>query len=96
DLLAGPGGYLTPENSIIALDLGWQTVGTAAVSSRVVHAWVAELLTSPTWGVVQYARITTVKAISDIAELHRRVSRGTMPTLASWHEARDIAIGEAS
>ncbi|ETZ97613.1 putative gp51 [Mycobacterium kansasii 824] len=50
DLLAGPGGYLTPENSIIALDLGWQTVGTAGVSRRVVHAWVAELLTSPTWG----------------------------------------------
>ncbi|MBY0386970.1 MAG: hypothetical protein K2X56_02360 [Mycobacterium pseudokansasii] len=95
DLLAGPGGYLTPENSIIALDLGWQTVGTAGVSRRVVHAWVAELLTSPTWGVVRYARITTIKAIADIAELHRRVSRGTMPLLVSWHTAYDIAIGEA-
>lgn len=96
DLLAGPGGYLTPENSIIALDLGWQTVGTAGVSRRVVHAWVAELLTSPTWGLVRYAKITTIKAIADIAELHRRVARGTMPSLASWHTACDIAMGEAN
>lgn len=96
DLLAGPGGYLTPENSIIALDLGWQTVGTAGVSRRVVHGWVAELLTSPTWGLVRYARITTIKAIADIAELHRRVARGTMPSLTRWHTAYDIAMGEAN
>ena len=29
DLLAGPGGYLSPENSVLALELAWQTVGTA-------------------------------------------------------------------
>ena len=27
DLLAGPDRYLSPENSILALDLAWQTVG---------------------------------------------------------------------
>ena len=29
DLLAGPDGYLSPENSFLVLDLGWLTVGTA-------------------------------------------------------------------
>src|SRR3984885_331440 len=28
DLLAGPDGYLSPENSLLVLDLGWLTVGT--------------------------------------------------------------------
>ena len=27
DLLAGRDGYLSPENSLLALELGWQTVG---------------------------------------------------------------------
>ena len=31
DLLAGPDGYLSPDNSVVALDLAWQTVGTAGV-----------------------------------------------------------------
>ncbi|MDT5172071.1 MAG: hypothetical protein QOD02_5445, partial [Mycobacterium sp.] len=52
DLLAGPGGYLSPENSVLALELAWQTVGTADVADSVVHAWLAELLTNPVWGVV--------------------------------------------
>ena len=49
DLLAGPDGYLSPENSLLALELGWQTVGTADVPDAVIYAWVAELLTSRTW-----------------------------------------------
>ena len=49
DLLAGPAGYLLPDDSVLALDLAWQTVGTADVPETVVHAWIAELLTSPTW-----------------------------------------------
>ena len=43
--LLGPGGYLSPENSVLALELAWQTVGTAGVADSVVHAWLAELLT---------------------------------------------------
>jgi hypothetical protein len=50
DLLKGPAGYLSPDDSVLALDLAWQTVGTADVPDTVVHAWIAELLTSPTWG----------------------------------------------
>lgn len=95
DLLAGPGDYLSPQDSMLALDLGWQTVGTAGVARSVVHAWVAELLTSPSWGVVQYVRITTMQAIYDIAELHRRAARADMPSPASWEAAYYVVVGAA-
>jgi hypothetical protein len=87
DLLAGPSGYLSPEHSVLAIELAWQTVGTAGVDDTVVHAWLAELLTNPVWGVVQYAKITQVKAILDIAELHRQAARGDMPASAAWDAA---------
>jgi hypothetical protein len=90
DLLAGPDGYLSPDNSMLALELAWQTVGTADVPDTVVHAWVAELLTSPTWGVVRYAKISAIKAIVDIAELHRFAASGNMPSIADW-DAADYA-----
>lgn len=50
DLLAGPDGYLSPENSLLALELGWQTVGTADVDDVVMHAWVAESANQPHMG----------------------------------------------
>jgi hypothetical protein len=87
DLLAGPDGYLSPERSVVALDLAWQTVGTADVPDTVVHAWIADLLTSPTWGVLQYAKITAHQAILDIAELHRAAAAGDMPAIADWDAA---------
>jgi hypothetical protein len=43
DLLAGPDGYLSPENSLLALELGWETMGTADVADTVIHVWVVEL-----------------------------------------------------
>ncbi|HME17296.1 MAG TPA: hypothetical protein VKG83_17970 [Mycobacterium sp.] len=95
DLLAGSSGYLSPERSVLAIELAWQTVGTAGVADAVVHAWLAELLTNPVWGVVQYARITEVKAILDIAELHRRAARGDMPAIAAW-DAADRAARAAA
>ena len=36
-------------------------MGTADVADRVIHAWVAELLASPTWGVVRYAKNAAAK-----------------------------------
>ena len=95
DLLARPDGYLSPENSVIALDLGWQTVGTADVPSTAIHAWIAELLANPTWGVVRYAKLTAIKAIIDIAELHRRIASGDMPPIAAW-DAADRAARAAA
>jgi hypothetical protein len=96
DLLAGPDGYLSPEHSVIALDLAWQTVGTADVPETVVHAWIAELLTSPTWGVLQYAKITAHKAILDVAELHRAAASGNMPPIADWDAAGRAARAVAA
>jgi hypothetical protein len=94
DLLAGPDDYLSPENSLLALELGWQTVGTADVDDTVIHAWVAELLGSPTWGVVgyakraaRYAKSAADKAVLDIAGLHRAVAAGEMPPIAAWDAA---------
>jgi hypothetical protein len=94
DLLAGPDDYLSPENSLLALDLGWQTVGTADVDDTVIHAWVAELLASPEWGVVGHAKraarctkSAADKAVMDIAELHRAAAAGHTPPIAVWKAA---------
>jgi hypothetical protein len=87
DLLAGPEGYLSPESSFLALELAWQTVGTAVVADSVIHSWVAELLTSPAWGVVEYADNTDGEAIFAIADLHRTLASGEMPSIAAWHSA---------
>ncbi|WP_216639746.1 hypothetical protein [Mycobacterium sp. 1164966.3] len=87
DLLAGPDGYLSPENAVLALELAWQTVGTADVADAVAHAWLAEMLTNPAWGVVKFARITAVKAIFDVAELHRAAASGDIPSIAAWDAA---------
>lgn len=91
DLLAGPDGYLSPEDSLLVLDLGWLTVGTADVADTVVHAWVAKLLVSPPWGVVRYAQDTAAQALSDIAELHRRLCPGDTPSIAEWDGAARAA-----
>jgi hypothetical protein len=91
DLLAGPDGYLSPEDSVLVLDLGWLTVGTADVADTVIHTWVVKLLTSPPWGVVRYAENAAAEAISDIAELHRRLAPGDTPPIAAWDSAARAA-----
>jgi hypothetical protein len=91
DLLADPDGYLSPENSLLVLDLGWLTVGTADVADAVMHIWVTKLLISPPWGVVRYAADAAADAITDIAELHRRLVPGDMPPIAEWDSAARVA-----
>jgi hypothetical protein len=91
DLLAGPDGYLSPEDSLLVLDLGWLTVGTADVADTVMHTWVTKLLISPPWGVVRYAENAAAEAISEIAELHRRLTPGETPPIAAWNSAAQAA-----
>jgi hypothetical protein len=91
DLLARPDGYLSPEDSLVVLDLGWLTVGTADVADTVIHTWVTKLLISPPWGVVRYADNAAAQAISDIAELHRGLVPGEMPSIAAWDSAARAA-----
>jgi hypothetical protein len=91
DVLAGPDGFLSPEDSVLVLDLGWLTVGTAEVADTVMHTWVTKLLISPSWGVVRYARNAAAEAISDIAELHLRLTPGETPPIAPWDSAARAA-----
>lgn len=92
DLLAGPDGYLSPDDSLLVLDLAWLTVGTADVAGTVVHPWVAKLLVSPPWGVVRYAaNAAAASAITGIAELHRRLAPGELPPIAEWDGAARAA-----
>jgi hypothetical protein len=92
DMLAGPDGYLSAENSLLALDLAWLTVGTADVPETIVHAWVAELLTDPNWGMSQYTKTTTQAAIENIAGLHRAAAAAAMVPLADWNSAARAAL----
>jgi hypothetical protein len=91
DMLAGPDGYLSPEDSFVVLDLGRLTVGTAEVAERVMHTWVNKLLISPPWGVSRYARNAAAEAITDIAELHRDLAPGDMPSITAWDGAARAA-----
>ncbi|BDB39751.1 MULTISPECIES: hypothetical protein [Mycobacterium] len=102
DQLAGPDGYLAPDDAVIALDLGWLTVGTAcdgAVADRVVRAWVSKLLMSPPWGVIRYAGGAAAEVISGIGELHRTLAPGELPDIAVWdgaaRAAREISASMA-
>jgi hypothetical protein len=87
DLLAEPDGYLSPKNSLLVLDLGWLTVGTADVADAITHIWVTKLLTSPPWGVLRYASGAAAQAIADIADLHRTFVPGDVPSIVSWDGA---------
>ena len=91
DLLAGPDGYLSPEDSLTVLDLGWLTVGTADVAAVVIHSWVTKLLVSPPWGVIGYSEGVAAEAICKIAELHRRLGPGDTPPIAAWDSAARAA-----
>jgi hypothetical protein len=91
DLLAGLDGRLSPESSVLALELAWQTVGTADVPDTVVHAWLAELLTNPDWGVSRYAGITAIRAIRHVAGLHRAAGAGRTSPIAEWEAAERAA-----
>ncbi|WP_205875681.1 hypothetical protein [Mycobacterium camsae] len=91
DQLAGPDGYLAPQDAVLAIDLGWLTVGTAEVGETVIRSWVSKLLVSPPWGVVRYADHAAAAVISEIAELHRTLPPGEMPDIASWDRAARVA-----
>ena len=85
DLLAGPDGYLSPENSLLVLDLGWLTVGTADVADAIMHIWVTKLLISPPWGVVRYAGRRGGRGD------HRR--RGATSHVRAWRRAINCQLG---
>jgi len=91
DGLADKDGYLSPENSVLVLDLGWRTVGTAGAPREVVLRWLAELLVDPVHGMVQHASPESVPTIQYVAELLKReVTAGTVSPDV-WIQARTAA-----
>ena len=91
DMLAGMDGYLSPDDSVLVLDLGWSTVGTAAVPDSVQWQWLSDLLVHPERGVVKYARPDGVAPIRRVAELLALRASGTEVSLGDWRAARDSA-----
>lgn len=92
DVLAGPDGYLSPEDSVTVLDLGWLTVGTANVPREVVWQWLAELLTDPQWGVVRIGALVpgppgVIRAVRRVAGLCRRQASGYRVSAEAWKRA---------
>jgi hypothetical protein len=91
DRLAGHDGYLSPENGVLVLDLGWLTVGTAGVAREAVWQWLADILVDPEWGVVKYARPCGVAAIRRVAALCVREAGGERVPASEWGDARKAA-----
>lgn len=96
DHLADGDGFLSPENSLIVLDLGWQTVGTADVPVSVIHGWMAEMLDNPGWGVIRFAQGDNISVVTDVADLHRKAACGEMPSTAEWSAAKSEAASRSA
>jgi len=89
--LADEDGYLSQKNSVLVMNLGWRTVGTAGAPREVVLRWLAELLIDPVHGVAQHASPAAVPAIQRVAELLKReVAAGTV-SYDEWVQARTAA-----
>ncbi|AXC33627.1 hypothetical protein SEA_MICHLEY_72 [Mycobacterium phage Michley] len=96
DQLAGPDGFLSPENSVLVLDLGWKTVGTAGVSDAVHALWIADMLVSLEWGVIRFADEVGAVAIREIADLHRQAAAGQVPFAWAAESAAEYAAWSAA
>jgi hypothetical protein len=91
DRLAGPDGFLSPQDSLVVLDLGWLTVGTAGAPQPVVWRWLADLLVDPEHGVVKHARPDGAEAIRRVAALCLREAAGGHVSVDEWRAARAAA-----
>lgn len=96
DRLADSDGFLSPENAVTVLDLGWQTVGTADTPREVVLAWLADVLVDPEHGVVKYARPDGAAAIRHVAELCTRTANGHAVSDEEWRNAHAAAAAAAN
>ena len=96
DRLAGPDGFLSPEASVLVLDLGWLTVGTADTPAQIVWRWLSELLIDPEHGVVQYASDTDGVEIRRVAELCLRGAAGETVSAYEWLSVRCCAAVASS
>lgn len=96
DRLAGADGFLSPENSVLVLDLGWLTVGTAGTPRTVVWRWLSDLLVDPEHGAVKYATSRGAEAIRRVAALCALEAEGERVPVTKWREARAAAAAAAA
>ena len=76
DRLAGADGFLSPEDSVRVLDLGWRTVGTAGADDSVLWRWLHDLLVDPGHGVIRHADKRGREAIGRVATFLARKANG--------------------
>jgi len=96
DRLSGPNGFLSPEASLLVLDLGWLTVGTADTPAPIIWRWISELLIDPEHGVVRYASDADGVEIRRVAELCLREAAGEKVSTCEWRSARNTAVASSS
>jgi hypothetical protein len=97
DRLAGADGFLSPEDSLLVLDLGWLTVGTAGTPVPIVWRWLSELVIDPEHGIVQYASDDADGVeIRRVAELCLREAAGEKVSTCEWRSARNTAVASSS
>lgn len=87
----GDGDLLCPACSAVVLDLAHMTVGTAGATQQQEAAWIAELLDSPSWGIIRCASEQGEAAIRRVAYLFRRRAAGDEPSPGQWEAARAAA-----
>ena len=87
DKLAGDDGFLSPVDSILVLDLGWRTVGTASFHPSVGWRWMAEVLIDPVHGVAQFSSRWQSVWIHRVASLCLRAAAGEWIASGLWAEA---------
>jgi len=68
--------YLSAEDALSVLDLGWLTVGTGDAGPKVTHKWFAGLLDSPRWGVVRFLDGGDREYCTAVANAHRLAAGG--------------------
>lgn len=87
DALADGDGFLSPENSVIALELGHLTVGTSGYTPMQMRQWLHDLLVDPERGVARHASPNSAVAIRRVAALLVDEDTAAM----EFRQARDAA-----
>lgn len=105
DDLADPiTGYLSPEDSLLVLDLASQTVGTSELPDLLMRSWSLETVHNPDWGVARYAtgreRALLFNAVSfdsvsviscaSYATKYRRLVEFTRGAITCWRRLAEL------
>src|ERR1700727_1806936 len=83
DLLAGPDGYLSPENTLLVLDLGWRT---ATQSTALVETDDCDTLDAVTGNALRAHRLANGEA--GVA----RISEVTRNAIRSWRRLAGLSV----